>query len=211
LVKEYSDSVGDEDITTEDHLEIAREMDEWLGKMKGQMSYMSDIISTVKDQAAQFNTGSSFYFTVDEMLKRTKILMQHSLIKANCHLEVEVKTGIGQMIFGDINSLVQIMDNIIANAIQAYEGKGGRIHFSVERIEEDILISVTDFAGGIKPEVQKVLFNEMITTKGKHGTGLGLYMSHSTINGVFRGNMWFESTPQVGTTFYIRIPWDNRE
>ncbi len=46
----------------------------------------------------------------------------------------------------------------------------------------------------------------MYTTKGKNGTGLGLYMSYSTIRGKFNGEMTFESEEGKGTTFTITIP-----
>ena len=55
-------------------------------------------------------------------------------------------------------------------------------------------------------EVQDKLFKEMVTTKGKKGSGLGLFMSYSTIKGHFRGEMTFESEVGKGTTFYITLP-----
>ena len=55
--------------------------------------------------------------------------------------------------------------------------------------------------------VKKKLFKEMITTKGKEGTGLGMYMSYSTIKAYFSGNIKFESKPNKGTTFNIIIPY----
>ena len=42
--------------------------------------------------------------------------------------------------------------------------------------------------------------------KGKDGTGLGMYMSYSTIRGLFGGKMWFESEEGKGTTFFIQLP-----
>lgn len=54
--------------------------------------------------------------------------------------------------------------------------------------------------------MQERLFREMITTKGKHGTGLGLYMSYSTIKGMFRGDLLFSSAPGKGTVFTIVLP-----
>ena len=46
----------------------------------------------------------------------------------------------------------------------------------------------------------------MITTKGKNGTGLGLFMSYSTIRAHFNGDITFESKEGVGTTFSIILP-----
>ena len=43
-------------------------------------------------------------------------------------------------------------------------------------------------------KVKDKLFKEMITTKGKNGTGLGMFMSYSTIRGHFSGDITFEST-----------------
>ena len=55
-------------------------------------------------------------------------------------------------------------------------------------------------------ETQDKLFKEMVTTKGKNGTGIGLYMSYSTIKGNFGGDIEFESNENIGTTFKVTIP-----
>ena len=61
-------------------------------------------------------------------------------------------------------------------------------------------------AHGLPEEVKEKLFKEMITTKGKDGTGLGLFMSYSNIKAHFSGAMTFESEINHGTTFNIIIP-----
>jgi two-component system sensor histidine kinase HupT/HoxJ len=206
LAKEYAASIDDPEVTVDDHKEIATEMQQWLGKMKMHMGYMSDIISTVKDQASKFNNPGKTWFTVDELLKRVKILMQHELIKNKCVYKQNILVNSGVRIDGDINSMVQILDNIIVNAIQAYGSKGGEIILKITQNEDKLLFTICDFASGIDEKVRDRLFKEMVTTKGKHGTGLGLYMSYSTVKGMFRGNMWFESTAGKGTKFYIQLP-----
>ena len=55
-------------------------------------------------------------------------------------------------------------------------------------------------------EVQQKLFKEMITTKGKNGTGLGMFMSYSTIKGHFNGDITFETEVNKGTTFNVILP-----
>lgn len=211
LAEEYESSVDDEEVTSEDHREIAGEMQDWLTKMKGHLAYMSDIISTVKDQASKFNNPEEEWFTLDEVLKRVNILMQHELAKNQCRYTEDIQVDRELRIDGDINSMVQIMDNIIVNAIQAYEGSGGEIALRVTREADKLLMIISDFGSGIDDKVKNRLFKEMITTKGKNGTGLGLYMSYSTIKGMFRGEMWVESSVGHGTDFYIQLPIDDNK
>ena len=139
------------------------------------------------------------------MLKRVKILMQHEITKNRCHYIEDVRVDRNLRIDGGINSMVQILDNIIVNAVQAYGKKGGDIILQVTKEEEKLHFVISDYGKGIKEDVKNRLFKEMITTKGKNGTGLGLYMSYSTIKGMFRGDMWVESTVGEGTDFHIRV------
>ena len=54
--------------------------------------------------------------------------------------------------------------------------------------------------------VKDKLFKEMVTTKGKNGTGLGLFMSYSNIRAHFNGNITVTSEEGIGTTFRIVLP-----
>ena len=111
-------------------------------------------------------------------------------------------------IHGDVNSLVQVINNMISNAIQAYNGKTGEeinLDFN-EDSNNNLIISIEDHASGLPPKVKDKLFKEMITTKGKNGTGLGLYMSYSTIKAHFNGDITFESEEGKGTKFNIILP-----
>ena len=96
---------------------------------------------------------------------------------------------------------------MISNSIQAYNGKTEQnIDLIIDKKDNNIVISVKDYASGLPKKVQEKLFKEMITTKGKNGTGLGLYMSYSTIRAHFNGDIKFETEEGKGTTFYIILP-----
>ena len=96
---------------------------------------------------------------------------------------------------------------MISNAIQAYNGKEGEnIDLILEKQNNNLIISVKDYGSGLPEKVKNKLFKEMITTKGKNGTGLGLYMSYSTIKAHFNGDITFESETGKGTTFNITLP-----
>jgi signal transduction histidine kinase len=71
----------------------------------------------------------------------------------------------------------------------------------------NIIVSVSDTGCGLTKEVQNKLFKEMITNKGKEGTGLGLYMSYSMIKAKFKGDITF-TTSKEGTTFNVILPWN---
>lgn len=212
LVKEYDISIGDETVTTEDHKEIAAEMMAAINRIKPFCSYMSDIISAVKDQAVRLNDSSMSKFTVSELVKRVDILMRLELKKHYFTLQIDNRMPPETEVPGTMNNLIQIMGNIIINAIESNQGNGGKIDLTIEpcrQVAKNIRISIHDNGPGIPESIKDRLFKEMITTKGRNGTGLGLYLSYITIKGKFGGEMWFESEANQGTTFYISIPMLN--
>ena len=207
LTQEYDESIDNSQVTSQDHHEIAHDMNEWIEKIKSYTEYMSDIITAVRGQAVTLSATENISFDVDHLFKRVNILMNHELKSAQIEMIVETN-GLGNTIIkGDINSLVQVINNMISNSIQSYNGKiGAKIYLIVNKIEEDLIISVKDEGCGLPDNVRDKLFKEMITTKGKNGTGLGMYMSYSTIKANFNGNITFESEKGKGTTFSISLP-----
>ena len=207
LIKEYDSSIGDPTVNNDDHHDIAKDMSQWVAKIKSYTEYMSDIITAVKGQAVTLTNEQDVSFTVEELLKRVNILMKHELKNAIIYLNISVKVDENTVIQGDVNSLVQIINNMISNSIQAYNGKTEQnIDLTVEKRDKNLVISVKDYGCGIPEKVKEKLFKEMITTKGKNGTGLGLYMSYSTIRAHFNGNMTVESEEGKGCTFSIILP-----
>lgn len=208
LIREYDESIDDPLVNSQDHHDIAKDMEEWIPKIRAHLEYMSDIITTVKGQAvASLSSDDTEEFTINELIKRVNILMKHELKNAYIYMNVVMKTDENQIIKGNVNSLVQVVNNMISNAIQAYEGKHDQnIEMIVNKKENNIVISITDFAGGLPKEVQDRLFKEMVTTKGKNGTGLGLYVSYSNIKAHFGGDITYVTETGKGTTFNIIIP-----
>ena len=75
--------------------------------------------------------------------------------------------------------------------------------------KNNIIIAVKDYGPGLPDHVRAKLFKEMVTTKGKNGTGLGLFMCYSTIKANFHGDMSVESELNKGSTFTITLPYKN--
>ena len=207
LIKEYDASIGDPEVNNDDHHEIAKDMQNWIAKIKTHTEYMSDVITAVKGQAVNLSNEEEVSFTIDELLKRVNILMKHELKNAIVYLNMSLKTNENTTIHGDINSLIQVINNMISNSIQSYQGKPEQnIDLIVERQENKLVISIKDYGSGIPKHIKDKLFKEMITTKGKNGTGLGLYMSYSTIRAHFKGTITVDSEEGKGSTFCIILP-----
>ncbi|MBQ3048740.1 MAG: hypothetical protein IJC94_02170 [Oscillospiraceae bacterium] len=207
LVDECEESIGDADVTEDDFREIYQEMRGWFGKIRESSSYMSDIITAIKGQATNIVTDEKVTFTIDEMLKRSVLLMRHELLNSRCNLKIDYDKTEEISLEGDINNLVQVVGNLLSNAIYAQKEKGGgEIEISVFLDEQKLNILVKDRGTGINERVLPKLFKMMVTSKGTQGTGLGLYFSNIVIRGKFNGQMWGENRADGGSIFGISIP-----
>ncbi|MBA3025038.1 MAG: transporter substrate-binding domain-containing protein [Sulfurimonas sp.] len=106
------------------------------------------------------------------------------------------------------NELVQVILNLLNNAIDAFKDldkKEKTIELFAEEDKDSVLLFVKDNASGITEENMKKIFEPYFSTKGKNGTGLGLYMSQMIIQKQFNGEIDVQ-TSNEGTTFIIKIP-----
>jgi signal transduction histidine kinase len=192
-----------------DYVEIIEDMKKWEDSIKHYLVYISDIITAVKDQTTSMNGNQNRSFTVNEVLNKIKILLDFELKRSNCKLSNVLNKESDTQIEGDISALTQILGNVIINATQAYSD-GGTINLEVCRDRDGIVFVVQDQGKGIAPEVKARIFNEMVTTKGKDGSGLGLYFANIAIKCQFKGSMRLESEEGKGTIVYISIPLQNK-
>ena len=207
LIDECEDSLDDPQVTQEDFREIYGEIREWFQKVKDSTSYMSDIITAIKGQAANMNTDEKSTFTIDEMLKRSALLMRHELLNSGCRLKINCNPQEEISLQGDINNLIQVVDNLLSNAIYAQKQVGGgEIEIQITHNNQNLDIIVKDRGIGISEKGKEKLFKTMVTSKGTMGTGLGLYISNAVIRGKFRGTMWAEHREGGGSIFGISIP-----
>ncbi len=214
LVEECALSINDEEVTEEDYTEIYGDMRGWLQKIRDACSYMSDIITAVKGQAGGMDKSDMADFSIEDLMKRVSLLLRHELLSGHCKLLTEVNIpsagDTDVLLHGDINSLVQVINNLISNAIYAQVDDGRHdILVSVDIDKDHLKLSVIDWGTGINEEVKEKLFRQMITSKGNQGTGLGIYISASVIKGKFGGTMAVEDNPEGGSVFIIKIPMEN--
>jgi len=108
-------------------------------------------------------------------------------------------------IFADSDQLGRAIINLIKNGIQAIpRDRNGLLKVALYKDDEYAYVSINDNGIGIPMELQDKLFEPSFTTKSS-GMGLGLAISKKIIEN-FKGNIWFQSNDNEGTTFFIKLP-----
>jgi two-component system nitrogen regulation sensor histidine kinase NtrY len=101
--------------------------------------------------------------------------------------------------------------NLFTNAVQAMPG-GGRIEVRTDAVRKGrqvwCRVSVSDSGPGIAEEDRERIFDPYYTTK-RDGTGLGLAIVRRIVFD-HGGNVWVESRPGAGATFYVDLPVGSR-
>lgn len=111
------------------------------------------------------------------------------------------------MVFADRGQLVQLLQNLIGNAIKFRGTKMPRVHISAAEAGDDWTISVSDNGIGIAPEhAERVfqIFQRLHTRDQYPGTGIGLAVCRKIVQR-HGGKIWFDSTPGGGTTFHFTL------
>ena len=104
---------------------------------------------------------------------------------------------------GNIQHIIHVWINIIANAIEATNSKG-IITVKVYKENQDVIIAIQDNGPGIQKEIQSQIFTPYFTTKKEQGgTGIGLDICKNVITKI-GGTIDVLSVPG-NTIFYIRI------
>ncbi len=108
----------------------------------------------------------------------------------------------------DKTQMMQVFQNLIANAIKFHGSNPPKIHISAHKDEKEWKFAVTDNGIGIDPEYQKQIFEvfkRLHTREEYPGSGIGLSVSQKIIRR-HGGNIWVESELGKGSTFYFTIP-----
>ena len=128
-------------------------------------------------------------------------------------IDIQVKLQDSFEFIADPDMLNTILRNLISNALK-FTPTGGKVIIDASRKEEEVVVLVKDTGTGMGEEDLGKLFridvkHISVGTNNERGTGLGLILCKEFIQ-YHGGNIWVESQPQKGSTFYFSIP-DHRD
>jgi PAS domain S-box-containing protein len=118
--------------------------------------------------------------------------------------EVNLDAETGITTYGSASELREVFVNLIVNAVDAMP-RGGRLGITCRRNESRVQLQFSDNGMGMPDDVRQKIFEPFFSTKGAHGTGLGLSVSYSIIER-HEGTISVTSEPGSGTVFNIDLP-----
>jgi PAS domain S-box-containing protein len=103
--------------------------------------------------------------------------------------------------------LVQLLQNLVSNAIKYRSEDPPRIHISAEWLEREWVLSVQDNGVGIPAEYRQQIFKIFNRLHGQDypGTGIGLAICQRIVE-TYGGRIWVESGDGKGSRFYFTLP-----
>ncbi|MEO1428936.1 MAG: response regulator [Cyanobacteria bacterium J06633_8] len=167
---------------------------------------INDVLDIAKMEAGKLDWKKAT-ITIEKLIERslaaTSVLFEKKDLKLIRNIEPDLP-----QILGDENRLIQVLINLISNAVKFTDE--GSITCSAKVIHNSIVVSIIDTGNGISQEDQPLVFDKFkqvgeIFTDKPQGTGLGLPICKQIIEN-HGGNIWVASELYKGSNFSFSIP-----
>jgi signal transduction histidine kinase len=142
-----------------------------------------------------------------EIASNAIVTVQPYAIQMEVNINLDVRSD--AVIMADPSDMEIVLNNLISNAVK-YNKTGGKAEITIDCSDSEVIIIVSDTGIGINKTDSENLFAEFVRIKNEKtrnisGSGLGLSIVKKVIE-LYNGTINVESTPDVGTTFTIRLP-----
>ncbi len=171
---------------------------------------IDDIIDIAKIESNQLKIEMSYFSVVPFLQNTYDYHRQSSLLQSKAQLKLKLnyqKADKPVVMFTDPIRLKQVFDNLLTNSIK--NTNEGFIEMGIHAMEgNSITFYVADTGIGIPEKFKQAIFKRFTQVESKTikpGTGLGLSIIKGITN-LLEGEIWFESTENKGTTFYVKFP-----
>jgi len=171
------------------------------------MTLINDILDLSKIEAGKMEIREED-ISLEELISEITGSVKPLVMNKNVRFEVVKNTNMGVIVNTDRGKIVQVLINLIGNAIK-FTDKGS-VSLRVNRSDDELVFDVIDTGIGISEEDQKVIFEEFrqadgTTTRKYGGTGLGLTICKK-IAKLLNGELSLKSKIGEGSTFTFKVP-----
>ncbi len=187
---------------------------EYLGIAKESCDQMTLGLNDLLD-VARLDTGKLHIepslTAIETVVERAVTMMLPMARSAEIDLSYDVEPVLPNMMM-DARRMIQVLTNLVGNALK-FTPAGGQVSVRVTQLppeQDGVLVAVHDTGRGIAPELRSRIFERLYQAREEEdvfegGLGLGLYICREVIK-LHRGEIWVESTPGRGSTFFFTLP-----
>ena len=179
--------------------------DDYIGFVVDGAHRMKDLIDDLLEFSRLNTEDREFELVIMEIaLEDVLRNLKPAIKESNAHITHDYLPNI----MGDHVQIIQLLQNLIGNAIKFKGNNPPDIHISAQDKDNEWLFSVSDKGIGIDKNHQKQIFSifkRLHTREEYPGTGIGLSISKRIVER-HNGQIWIESELGKGSTFYFTIP-----
>ncbi len=195
-------------------LELENELnkDDLSNLIKNISSQTEHLSQTIEDFKNFFEPNKSKEVVgLKSVFKNVKTLLLKSLENNNIAFVLKMQENYQLLTYK--NELIQVLINIILNAKDAIVETGildGEIKIVISVKDRELSIQIYDNGGGISADIYDKIAEPYVSSKGKNGTGLGLYMSSIIVQKHLDGRLTWKNIKN-GACFSVLLPFQERD
>ncbi|RXJ45523.1 tetratricopeptide repeat-containing sensor histidine kinase [Gelidibacter gilvus] len=205
-IKAFLDLLKEDSISREEFNELIPELSE---NADNASLLLFNLLNWSKSQMQNLEPNPEL-FNIQEVFHSKISLVEQKMEQKRIVLIDESQRD---FIYADRSMVEIVIQNLLTNAVK-FSRVGDIITISNKEHNGNSLICVEDTGVGIPKENLKKLFQNnnftTVGTKNEKGTGLGLTICKELVE-LNQGRIWVESTPNVGTKFYVELPKVKKE
>ena len=176
-------------------------------------------VSQVTSQTLRFHRQTTAATLVEPSALLEEVLSLYSSRLDNASIAISREYGNGVAVTCYEGDIRQVLNNLVSNAFGAMRGGGGHLRLRARYTtwwktgQKGVCVTVADTGTGVPTEVRGRIFDAFFTTKGIHGTGLGLWISRRIVH-KHRGHVRMKTSTEQGrhgTVFTLWLPLELAE
>jgi PAS domain S-box-containing protein len=179
--------------------------DKWVAYIVDGATRMQQLINDLLAYSRVGTKGKEFQLTdCNTVFQQTLANLQVAIAEKNAAVTCDPLPAI----MADAGQLVQLLQNLVGNAIKFCGSDVPKVHISAVKEDADWVFAVRDSGIGIAPEYAErifLIFQRLHSRREYAGTGIGLAICKRIVER-HGGRIWVESQVGEGATFYFTIP-----
>jgi signal transduction histidine kinase len=199
--------MADENEYTEEQKELLKIIKE---TSYDSLELINEILEATNTNSTEFTKQ---WVDINSVLNNSVELLRFKAAEKKQHIDLETLHNSEELMINR-EKIWRVVSNLISNAIK-FSPVGANITVKAVETDKEVLISVNDHGIGIPDNIKNKVFNMFTDAKrpgtlGEKSFGLGLSICRQIIE-KHNGNIWFESEPGKGTTFYVSLAKDAKK